>query len=205
MSSMANADRRLSATPPAATSRDLKLRARKPLLVAHVIVSAAWLGAVISNLFMGISAAVTSRDALADAYYAVMDRLVNSLMPAASIATLATGLLLAFTTKWGLLRHYWVIAKLVLGVATVVVGVAAIDGAIQDTIAARAAARSASASDLLLPAIIATPTMLATAATLAIVKPWGRTSRGRRLRARARARSSSRAGPAPAVLMRSRP
>jgi len=115
-----------------------------------------------------------------------MDPLVNNLMPAAAIPTLATGLLLALTTKWGLLRHYWVIAKLVLGVATVVVGVGVIDGAIQDTIAARAAARSATASDLLLPAIIATPTMLATAVTLAILKPWGRTSRGRRLSARPR-------------------
>jgi uncharacterized membrane protein len=133
-----------------------------------VIVSAAWLGAVIANLFMGISAAATGRAELADAYYAVMDRLVNSLMPAAAIATLATGLLLALTTKWGLLRHHWVLAKLVLAAATVLVGVTTIDAAIQDTIAARAVARSATASDLLLPAILATPTMLATAATLAI-------------------------------------
>jgi uncharacterized membrane protein len=168
------------------TRRDLRLRARKPLLAAHVILSATWLGAVIANLFMGISAAATNSEEQADAYYAVMDPLVNNLMPAACIATLATGLLLALTTKWGLLRHYWVIAKFVLGVATVVVGVGVIDGAIQDTIAARAAARSATASDLLLPAIIATPTMLATAVSLAIVKPWGRTSRGRRLAARPR-------------------
>jgi uncharacterized membrane protein len=186
-------DRTLAANPrpggiPTTTRmRHLKLRARKPLLVAHVIVSAAWLGAVVANLFMGISAAATSRAELADAYYAVMDRLVNNLMPPAAIGTLATGLLLGLTTKWGLLRHYWVLAKLVLAVAAVLVGVTAIDRAIQDTIAARAAARSATASDLLLPAILATPTMLATAATLAIAKPWGRTRRGRRLSARPRA------------------
>jgi uncharacterized membrane protein len=132
-------------------------------LVAHLIVSGTWLGAVVADLFLGISAATTGREDMADAYYAVMDRLVNNLMPAAAIATLATGLLLALTTKWGLVRHYWVLAKLVLGVATVVVGVAAIDRAIQDTIAARAADHSAAASDLLLPAIATTPLMLATA------------------------------------------
>jgi hypothetical protein len=113
-------------------------------------------------------------------------------MPAAAIATLATGLLLALTTKWGLVRHYWVLAKLVLGVATVVVGVAAIDRAIQDTIAARAADHSAAASDLLLPAIATTPLMLATALTLPITKPWGRTRRGRRPGARRRPSATGR-------------
>jgi uncharacterized membrane protein len=160
-------------------------------LVAHVIVSGMWLGAVVADLFLGISAATTGREDLADAYYAVMDRLVNKLMPAAAIGTLATGMLLALTTKWGLLRHYWVLAKLLLGVATVVVGVVAIDGAIQDTISARVARHSAAASDLLLPAVAATPVLLATATTLAIIKPWGRSRRGRRAGARPRASAAA--------------
>src|SRR5215203_3142496 len=145
------ADRRPGRASTATGTRPRRLRARKPLLVAHLIVSGTWLGAVVADLFLGISAATTGREDMADAYYAVMDRLVNNLMPAAAIATLATGLLLALATKWGLVRHYWVLAKLVLGVATVVVGVAAINRAIQDTIAARAADHSAAASDLLLP------------------------------------------------------
>jgi uncharacterized membrane protein len=191
-------DRTLTADPPPGEprppprTRPRRLRARKPLLVAHLIVSGTWLGAVVADLFLGISAATSGGEELADAYYAVMDRLVNNLMPAAALTTLATGLLLALTTKWGLLRHYWVLAKLVLAVATVVVGVAAIDGAIQDTIAARAADHSATANDLLLPAIAATPLMLATAFTLAITKPWGRTRRGRRQGARPRASAAAR-------------
>ena len=158
---------------------------RKAALVAHVVASGAWLGAVAANLFLGISAVVTGQDGLADAHYAVMDRLVNNFMPATAIATLATGLILSFGTKWGLLRHYWVLAKVALGIATVVVGVAVIDGQIQETIAVRAAEGSANASALLLPAIAATPTMLVIATTLAITKPWGRTTLGRRHSARA--------------------
>lgn len=182
MSTPPTADRRRGAAPAAATRPYLNRRGRKALLAAHVLVSGTWLGAVIANLFLGISAVATSRGDLADAYYVTMDRLVNNLMPAAAIATLATGLLLSLATKWGLLRHYWVVAKFVLAIATVVVGVAVIDGAIQKTIAARAAAHSVATGDLLLPAIIATPAMLASAATLAITKPWGRTRRGRRPR-----------------------
>jgi uncharacterized membrane protein len=177
MSSTPTADWRHSAAPAAATRPYLKRRARKAVLAAHVLVSSTWLGAVIANLFLGISAAATSRDDLADAYYVVMDRLVNNLMPAAAIATLATGLLLSLATRWGLLRHCWIVAKFILAIATVVVGVAVIDGAIQETIAARAATHAATTSDLSLPAIIATPAMLASATTLAITKPWGQTMR----------------------------
>jgi uncharacterized membrane protein len=179
-------DRTLTADPPpggtATTTRmrPRRLRARKPLLVAHLIVSGTWLGAVVADLFLGISAATSGGEELADAYYAVMDRLVNNLMPAAALATLATGLLLSLVTKWGLLRHHWVLAKLVLAIATVLVGVGIIDGAIQETIADRAASHSTGASDLLLPAIMATPVMLAGATMLAITKPWGRTRRRRR-------------------------
>src|SRR5215217_1106129 len=192
MDSTLAADRRPGGAPTNTRTRPRRLRLRKPLLVAHLIVSGTWLGAVVADLFLGISAATTAREDMADAYYAVMDRLVNNLMPAAAVATLGTGLLLALATKWGLVRHYWVLAKLVLAVATVVVGVAAIDGAIQNTIAARAADHSAAASDLLLPAIAATPLMLATALTLAITKPWGRTRRGRRPGARPRAPAAAR-------------
>src|SRR5215203_3878344 len=151
------ADRRPGRAPTATRTRPRRLRLRKPLLVAHLIVSGTWLGAVVADLFLGISAATTGREDMADAYYAVMDRLVNNLMP-----------------------------------ATVVVGVAAIDRAIQDTIAARAADHSAAASDLLLPAIATTPLMLATAFTLAIIKPWGRTRRGRRRGARRRPSAAGR-------------
>ena len=168
---------------PATARPFLNRGRRKAALIAHVIASSAWLGAVAANLFLGISAALTEDDELADAHYAVMDPLVNNFMPATAVATLATGLILSYGTKWGLLRHYWVLAKVALGIATVVVGVAVIDDQLQETIAARAAEGSASASDLLLPAVAATPTMLVIATTLAITKPWGPTGLGRRRRA----------------------
>jgi uncharacterized membrane protein len=166
--------------PSPARRGHLSPRARKTALTAHVAVIATWLGAVIANLFLGISAAVTDDETLADAYYASMDRLVNNLMPAAAIATLATGLLLALATRWGLLRHWWIIAKLVLAILTVVVGVTIIDPAISDTIRSRASTGSTGFSDALLPATAATPLMLVSATTIAITKPWGRTRRARR-------------------------
>src|SRR5215475_2362503 len=71
----------------------LSRRGRRAALIAHVAAAAVWLGCVVANLFLAISAATTRSETLADAYYASMDRLANNLMPAAAIATIATGLL----------------------------------------------------------------------------------------------------------------
>lgn len=160
--------------------RHLSPRARKAALIAHVAVAGTWLGSVVANLFLGVSAGVTGNETLADGYYASMDTLVNHVMPAAAIATFATGLLLALATRWGLFRHWWIIAKFGLALATVAVGLAVIDPAIQRTIASRTSTGTTGFSDVLLPATAATPLMLLTAVAVAITKPWGRTSRARR-------------------------
>jgi hypothetical protein len=157
----------------------LSARARKTALTAHVAVGATWLGAVAANLLLGVSAAVSDDETLADAYYTSMDRLVD-FIPAAAIATLATGLLLALATRWGLFRHWWIIAKLALAVATAVVGLSIINPAISNTIRSRAETGSTGFSDALLPATAATPLLLLSAITVAITKPWGRTARARR-------------------------
>lgn len=165
---------------PPTRGRRLSPRARKTALTAHIAVAAVWLGAVVANLFLGVSAAATADETVADAYYTSMDRLVNNLMPAVAIATLATGLLLALATRWGLFRHWWIIAKLLLAVTTVAVGVGIIDQAISDTIRTRTEAGTTGFSDALLPATVATPLLLLSATTIAITKPWGRTGSARR-------------------------
>jgi hypothetical protein len=175
-----------TAAPRPARGGHLSPRVRKAALTTHIAVSGAWFGAVTANLFLGISAAVTGSKARADGYYSSMDTLVNHLMPAAAVATLASGLLLALATRWGLFRHWWTVAKLALAILTVVVGVTVIDPAIQDTVASRTKTGSAGFSDALLPAVAATLLLLLSAITLAITKPWGRIGRVRRLRADAR-------------------
>ncbi|HEX2272820.1 MAG TPA: hypothetical protein VHG90_02990 [Acidimicrobiales bacterium] len=149
-------------------------------MAAHVVVSGVWLGAVVTNRFLGVSATLTGSETLADGYYAAMDTTVNHVMPAAALATFATGLVLALATRWGLFRHWWVITKFVLAIVTVVVGVAIIDPAVRDTIETRARTGSTGFSPALLPAVVATPLMLLSATVIAIIKPWGRTSRPRR-------------------------
>jgi hypothetical protein len=130
-----------------------------------------------------ISAAATGNETLANAYYAAMDQLANNLMPAATIANLATGLLLVFGHQMGPVSPLVdPRSPLAPAVVTTLVGMVTIDNAIQETIAERAAGSFAGFGDVLLPATAATPFLLLSGVTIAITKPWGRTPRARRTR-----------------------
>lgn len=94
---------------------------RRLALTAHIAASVGWLGAVAAFLPLAV-AGVTSRDAetVVGAYLAM--ELVGwyALVPLA-LAALATGVVQGLVTPWGLLRHYWVVVKLLVTlVATVI-------------------------------------------------------------------------------------
>ena len=44
-----------------------------------------------------------------------------------SLATLLTGIVLSLGTKWGLLKHYWIVAKLLLTVGVTLSGIFCVD------------------------------------------------------------------------------
>lgn len=89
---------------------------RKAALTAHVLSSLGWFGAVAAFLALAI-AGIRSRDPLSvRAAYLAMDTTAWAVIVPLCIATLVTGLVQSLGTTWGLVRHYWVIAKLVLTV-----------------------------------------------------------------------------------------
>jgi hypothetical protein len=91
---------------------------RKFALTSHVSASVGWLGAVAGFLALAI-AGLTSLDAeRAGAAYLAMEVTSRFVIVPLSFASLGTGLVSSLGTKWGLLRHYWVVAKLFLTVAS---------------------------------------------------------------------------------------
>lgn len=103
-----------------ARPRQLSRRARKVWLLAHVVLSVGWLGAGCANLVLA-SAALLGRPGLdpAACYAAIHVIDLYAVIPAA-FGALLTGVVVSLGTKWGLLRHWWVVAKLVLTVAVIV-------------------------------------------------------------------------------------
>jgi hypothetical protein len=95
----------------------MKPSLRKLLLTIHVAVSLGWFGAAASVLALAITGLAST--AGATAIYAATAVVWRAVIIPFSLAALLTGIAQALGTHWGLLRHYWVIAKLVIAVGAV--------------------------------------------------------------------------------------
>ena len=96
-------------------------RLRKFALTAHVASSVGSLGAVAGFLALAV-AGLTSQDAqMVRAAYLAMDLTAWFVIVPLVFASLLTGLIQSLGTTWGLFRHYWVVAKLLVTVFVTVV------------------------------------------------------------------------------------
>jgi len=96
-------------------------RLRKLALTAHVVTSVGWLGAVVGFLALAVSS-LTSHDApVVAAAYLMMELIGWLVLVPLSLASLLTGLIQSLGTTWGLFRHYWVLAKLLINVVATVI------------------------------------------------------------------------------------
>jgi hypothetical protein len=95
--------------------------ARKLALVAHVGSSVGWLGAVVTSLAVGVAGLASADGETVRAAYLLLEPIGWYALIPLSVASLLTGLIQSLGTAWGLLRHYWVVAKLLLNlIATAV-------------------------------------------------------------------------------------
>lgn len=91
-------------------------RLRKLALTAHVTSSVGWLGAVGAFLALAIAGLTSTDPQLVRAAYLTMDLIGWYVIVQLSFASLLTGLVQGLCTPWGLFRHYWVVAKLLITV-----------------------------------------------------------------------------------------
>lgn len=94
---------------------------RKFALTAHITSSVGWLGAVAAFLALAIAAQASQDAATVRGFYLAMERTGWSVIVPLCLATLVTGLVMAFGTKWGLFRHYWVTLKFLLTVISALI------------------------------------------------------------------------------------
>jgi hypothetical protein len=96
-------------------------RTRKLMLTAHVTTSISWCGALAVFLAHSLVALASQDEQVVRAMSIAMGLTAWLVIMPLSLATLATGLTQALGSAWGLVRHYWVLFKLVLtAVATIV-------------------------------------------------------------------------------------
>ncbi len=157
---------------------------RKFALTAHVTSSVGWLGAVAGFLALAV-AGLTSQDAqMVRAAYLAMELTAWFVIVPLAFASLLTGLVQSLGTTWGLFRHYWVLAKLLLTVlATIVLllqmeSISYIAGVAAETTLSSADLREARIS--LVAHAGGGLLVLLVPATLSVYKPRGMTRYGRR-------------------------
>lgn len=157
---------------------------RKFALTAHVTFSVGLLGSIAAFLVLAL-AGLTSQDAqIVRAAYPAMDLVARLVIVPLAFAALLTGLIQSLGTAWGLFRHYWVLAKLLLTAFATLILLAKMEliayaaRLAAETILPRADLRAA-ASELAFHAAAGLLVLLVPA-VLSIYKPRGLTPYGRR-------------------------
>lgn len=150
-------------------------RTRKTILVIHLIAALGLLGEVWTLVTLNLYSILTSDEELARSAYELMGVLVFAGGIPLSMLALITGILVGLTTHWGVLRHYWVFATLLLLIGVISVGMFAFN---PEAMAAAAEAGSLSSGQQWgqFTAVAAQLVMLITATALSVFKPRGRIS-----------------------------
>lgn len=94
---------------------------RRLALLAHVVTSVGFLGAVVTFLVLAIGGLVGSDPQRVRAAYLAMDMTTWAVIVPLCFASLLSGLILSLSTTWGLARHYWVLIKLLITAAATII------------------------------------------------------------------------------------
>ena len=158
------------------------LGVRRLALTVHVVASVGWLGAIVAFLALAITGLASDDADLVRAIYVAAEPLTWLVIVPFALACLATGILQSLVTSWGLVRHYWVVFKLLIAaIATIVLLMyTQTVGAFAD----RAADPAVELRELRAPTFVlhsgAALVLLLAATGLAVYKPAGVTPYGRR-------------------------
>jgi hypothetical protein len=156
---------------------------RRLLITLHVALSVGWLGASMVMLTLAITARASQSGGPARSAYWAMHLLADVLLIPLSLSVLLIGLAVAATSPWGLLRHRWVLVKLIATCAAVTLSLLALP--VMTGIAYRDATWHAlgaerDAGTRLVIASSISVALYLSLTTISILKPWGPTARGRR-------------------------
>ena len=158
---------------------------RKLALTLHVTASVGWLGAVAAFLALAVVGLTSADEQTVRGAYLVMEPTAWSVLVPLAFASLLTGIVQSLGTAWGLLRHYWVLFKLLINVGAIVVLLMYTQTLrFLADVAAQATLSSDDLGVLRTPSVVLHSALalllLLVATVLAVYKPRGLTPYGRR-------------------------
>lgn len=87
---------------------------RKLALAIHLAVSVGWIGAVLAYVALGVAARNSTDVQTVRGAWVAMEVVGWYVLVPLAIGSLVTGLVMALGTRWGLIRHYWVLFSFAL-------------------------------------------------------------------------------------------
>jgi len=151
---------------------------RKVSLIIHVICSVGWYGALAAYLVLDFTLLLGSDAAVIDGARTAMDLIVTYAILPFAIGALVTGIVQSIGTSWGLFRHYWVVAKLLLTVISTVILVLAAGSIVPEVTDPALAAFDPVVRRGTLPHSVGGIIVLSVIMILSVLKPRGVTRHG---------------------------
>ena len=97
---------------------------KKSFLVAlHVIAVASWIGGTLGMMLLGFYLQNAANGEQLAYTLVSMEVIDENLLKYPALFSLLTGIMLSVWTQWGLVKHYWVMLKLVLTIMTILIGI----------------------------------------------------------------------------------
>lgn len=153
----------------------LSRRARAALLTVHVAVSVGWLGLDGALVAMEVTGLSAGDPVVQGGIAAAMGALASWVLIPVVLTSLVSGLVLALSTPWGLVRHWWVLAKCGIAVLLTATGLLLMLPRLDQVVAGEGEPVQMQA---LLARSLALVLLLA-ATGISVVKPWGKTPMGK--------------------------
>ena len=162
----------------------MPLRLRRTVLVAHIAAAGAWIGIDVVLGVLVVTAMTTGSVATEALAYQALGLFATWPLVVAGLLTLATGVTLGLGTRFGLVRYWWVLVKLVMNVILVTLVLVALRPGIADAVRHGEALAAGGTSDVAVDTMIFPPVVsllaLTAATVLSVFKPWGRVRAERR-------------------------
>jgi hypothetical protein len=154
-------------------------RFQKVALLAHIGFSVGWFGAIVPYLALAIAALTRADEQAARGAYLSMELIGWFVIIPFSVGALLSGLIQSLGTRWGLFRHWWIVAKFALTIFACVI----LFQHMRDVSRVAHMARDGAVSRRALSSELIHSTdglvVLLGIMTLSIFKPWGLTVYGR--------------------------
>jgi hypothetical protein len=153
---------------------------RRCVLTFHIVVSVGWSGVDLCVLVLAILGGSSGDPIGARAALVVLGPIGGYLLIPLSLLTLLSGIVLAWGTRWKLVRYWWVVITLVLSIAaTVAVGFALRPRLDRASALARAGADVGMLGSQIAVAASIALLVLCAVTAINVAKPWGRSPIGR--------------------------